>query len=76
MGCLKNDFKPNMSGKFQYIILGVVLMVWGASIIIDPIHYSSKFTYTWDFTEIKWSLGGLLAILGGYFVVSSLLKKK
>ena len=63
-----------MSGKFQYIILGVVLMVWGTSIIIDPIRYSSKFTYTWDFTEIKWYLGGLLVILGSYFVVSSLLK--
>jgi len=71
-----NAFKPNMSAKFQYLILGVVLMVWGASIIIDPIHYSSKFTYTWDFNEIKWYFGGFLFSLGGYFVVSSLLKKK
>jgi hypothetical protein len=65
-----------MSAKFPYVILGAALMAWGASIIIDPIYYSSRFTYTWDFTEIKWYFGGLLVILGGYFVVSSLLKKK
>jgi hypothetical protein len=57
-------------------MLGAALVIWGASIIIDPVHYSSKFNFTWDFTEIKWYFGGLLVILGGYFVVSSLSKKE
>jgi len=40
--------------KIPYIILGIALVAWDGSIIIDPIHFSSKFQYTWDFSEMKW----------------------
>ncbi len=65
-----------MRYKIQYIILGVAMIAYGSSIIIDPIHCSSKFQYTLDFTEIKWYFGGVLVLLGGFFVFSSLKKKK
>jgi len=64
-----------MNYKIPYIILGIALVAWGGSIIIDRIHYSNKFQYTWDFSEIKWYFGGALILLGGYFVASSLIKE-
>jgi len=65
-----------MGSIFQYILLGIAMVAWGISIIIDPVYYTSKFRYTWDFTEIKWYFGGFLVLFGGYFVVSSFFKKK
>ena len=64
-----------MSAKITYIILGVSLILIGVMMIIDPIFYSTKYNYTWDFTEVKWPLGCFLVILGSYFLVSNLKKK-
>ena len=65
-----------MDSKIWPTILGISLAVWGTSIIIDPIYYSSQYRYTFDFTDIKWVFGGFLVILGICFVFTTLLKKK
>jgi len=64
-----------VNSKIIYIVLGVALVMWGASIIIDPVQYSSKYSYTWDFTDIRWFFGGFIVVLGAYLIVLSLSKK-
>ena len=61
--------------KITFRILGCVLILWGISICFDPVHYSGRFDYYFDFTEIKWPLGGGLIILGAFFIWSSFRKK-
>jgi hypothetical protein len=61
--------------KFWYILFGIAAGIWGVTIIFDPIQHSSRYNYTWDFTEVKWPLGGFLIILGSYILISSLRKK-
>ncbi len=64
-----------MNNNWQYIILGIILIIWGVSIIYDPVYYSSKYQLTWDFTEVKWPFGGFISVLGGCFLIYSLKKK-
>jgi hypothetical protein len=59
----------------SYIILGILLGLFGFGIIINPSIYHSAFRYQFDFTEIKWPLGGGLIILGCFFIWSSFRKK-
>jgi uncharacterized CHY-type Zn-finger protein len=59
----------------SYIILGVLLGLFGFGIIINPSIYHSAFRYQFDFTEIKWPFGGGLIILGCFFIWSSFRKK-
>jgi len=65
-----------MSRKIPFIILGVCLALWGTRIIVDPVYYSSQFGYNFDFSKIKWVFGGGLIIIGSYFVISSIDRKK
>jgi hypothetical protein len=65
-----------MVPKWQCIILGVCLALWGAKILIDPVYFSNQFQCTFDFSEIKWVFGGGLVIIGSCFVVSSITRKK
>ena len=65
-----------MRQKFGPIFLGIVMAIYGVLTIIKPIQYSSKYSYTWDFTEIKWYFGGFLIVLGGLFIYSALRKEK
>lgn len=51
-----SDIKIN---RFLFIILGIVCGFLGISIIINPKFYSAKYSYYFDFTEIKWIVGGL-----------------
>jgi hypothetical protein len=65
-----------MNFKIQYIILGACLALWGTRKIVDPVYYSSKFRYNFNFSEIKWVLGGGLILIGSYFMFSSVANKK
>jgi uncharacterized membrane protein HdeD (DUF308 family) len=65
-----------MDQKIISIVIGVILAIFGVEIIIHPIWYSSKYNYTWDFTEEKWYFGGFWIVLGGYLIISSVFKKK
>jgi len=56
-------------------ILGCVLILWGTSIIFDPIHQSSRFGITFDYTGISIPLGLIVAALGGLFIWSTFKKR-
>lgn len=60
-----------MKNQLQFFILGIVLIIGGLGIIIEPVYFSSRFLYTFDYSEIKWFLGGILIVLGAYFAKSS-----
>ena len=60
-----------MKYQLQFLILGIVLILGGVFVIINPTYYSSRFMQTIDYSEIKWFLGGILVILGTFFVKSS-----
>ena len=62
-------------GRLFFILLGIVWGVFGILIIINPTFYHSELRYHFDFTEIKWPLGGGLIILGAFFIWSSCRKK-
>ncbi len=62
-------------GRLFFVLLGIIWGLFGFLIIIDPTFYHSRFDYYFDFTEIKWPLGGGLIILGAFFVWSSFRKK-
>lgn len=64
-----------MKAKLGTIIFGLIVVCWGASIILSPVHYSSQFNAYFDFTEIRWPLGGFLIVLGGWFVWSGFRQK-
>ncbi len=55
--------------------MGVILVLIGISIIINPKFYHSGYRYYFDFTEIKWPSSILLILLGGLFFGSSFRKK-
>lgn len=57
-------------------ILGCILILWGISIFINPLHYSSRFGRIFDYTGISIPLGLIIAALGGIFVWSTFRKKK
>jgi hypothetical protein len=65
-----------MDQKLGPIALGIGLIIFGVAIIMHPVWYSGKYQFTWDYTSEKWYFGGFLIMLGGYFIVSSLRKKK
>jgi putative Mn2+ efflux pump MntP len=56
-------------------VLGGVLTFSGISIWLNPSYFSSRFRITFDFTVIKWPFGGILIILGIFFIWSSLRSK-
>lgn len=60
-----------MKDQLQFFILGIVLILGGLGLIFKPVYYSSRFLYTFDYSEIKWFLGGILVVLGAYFLKSS-----
>lgn len=61
--------------RIGYIILGVLLGLFGFGIFLNPIIYHSGLHYNFDFTGIKWPLGGGLILLGCIFIWSSFRKK-
>ena len=58
-----------------YRILGCVLTLWGISICLDPIHYSSRFGVTFDYTDINIPFGLFIAAVGSFFIWSTFKKK-
>ena len=60
-----------MKDQLQFFILGIVLILGGVFVIIKPVYYSSRFMQTFDYSEIKWYLGGIFVVLGIFFVKSS-----
>lgn len=49
-------------------ILGFGLILWGISIWNNPIHHSSKFLITFDFTELRIPISLFLIIMGSLFI--------
>ena len=60
----------------MYLILGIILILSGVLVIIQPKYYSSKHHQYFDFTGIEWPYGSILIILGILFVWSVLRKKR
>lgn len=58
-----------------YRILGCMLILWGISICLDPIQYSSRFGITFDYSDINKPLGLFIVIWGGIFLWSTFKKK-
>ena len=40
--------------------------MFGFIVMVDPVHYDSKFNYIFDFSEIRWPFGIVLFVLGLY----------
>jgi len=54
--------------------LGATLTFLGVMFIYAPIHYSSKYSMVFDFTEIKWPLGLSMSFIGLFLLWSSVNK--
>ncbi len=63
-------------GNITFRILGCILVFWGISICLDPVHKSSRFGVTFDYTGVNIPLGIIIVALGGFFVWSSFRKRK
>lgn len=61
--------------KITFRLFGSILFLSGISVWIKPVSYSSRFKITFDFSDIKWPLGGGFIILGAFFIWSSFRKK-
>ncbi len=61
--------------RISYIILGVLIGLFGLGILINPIIYHTGLRYQFDFTDVRWPFGGGLIILGAFFIWSSFRKK-
>ena len=61
--------------RISYIVLGVLIGLFGLGILINPIIYHTGLHYRFDFTGIKWPFGGGLIILGAFFIWSTFRKK-
>ena len=60
----------------QYLLLGVVLIIAGFLMMINPEFYSSRFSMTFDYTNIKYPLSMMLITVGLLLAYSFLRKKK
>ena len=56
--------------RISFLLLGIVTLVFGASIIINPQFFHSGYKFVFDFSSIKWPFGGGLIILGALFIWS------
>lgn len=61
--------------RILYILLGIVLAVFGCAIIVQPRWHSSKYDYNFDFTGIHIPFGSALIIIGVIFIWSALRRK-
>lgn len=61
--------------KLFQVLLGILLCVFGASIIYDPIYHDTKHDFSHNFTEIKWPFGLFLIFIGIGFLYSSIRRK-
>jgi hypothetical protein len=61
--------------RITYILLGVLMGLFGLGIFINPIIYHTGLRFNFDFTEIKWPFGGGLILLGLFFIWTSFRKK-
>ena len=61
--------------KIAFRILGCIITLWGISICLNPVYYSSRFGQTFDFSGIKWPFGGGLIVLGAFLICTSFSKK-
>ena len=65
-----------MMEKITFILLGLALGICGVGVIVNPVYYSGRLDYTWDFTDVKWVFGGFLIIIGIALILTTLRKKK
>lgn len=49
-------------------ILGFALVFWGVRIWLNPMQYSSKYHWIFDYSEIRVSFSGMLIIVGILFL--------
>lgn len=61
--------------RISYILTGIMWIVLGISIIVDPIFYSSYLNKVVNFTGIEWFVGACLIIVGCYVILSSFQRK-
>ncbi|MFW6297878.1 MAG: hypothetical protein ACOC03_05170 [Desulfosalsimonas sp.] len=61
--------------KFLRITVGIMLILYGASILFNPIIHSDFYMMVLDFTDIKWLFGGVLIVVGSFSIWSSFRKK-
>ena len=61
--------------NFYFAVLGGSLIIFGLGTCIDPIHYSSKYGVTYNFTGFNVPLG-LFCIVIGLILVRTIFKKK
>ena len=57
------------------LLLGIVLILNGILLIIQPKFYSSKYHQVFDFTGMEWPYGGIQIILGALFIWSVFRKR-
>ena len=68
--------KSNESGDtFGEIGLGVSLIYWGITLLLNPIHYSAKYQLVIDYSVTGLILG-LLLILGGSTFIYTVMRHK
>lgn len=54
------------------MVLGILLIIFGIMIFIDPSFHSIAYDYTFDFSDHKVAFGGFLVLLGLGFLWTSL----
>lgn len=65
----------NGMNRILYLLLGIVLAVFGYGIIVQPRWYSSKYDYYFDFTGIHIPFGSAIIVIGIIFHLVSIEKK-
>jgi hypothetical protein len=63
------------TGRNFFILMGLILGIFGVLIIIDPAFYSSYLHQYVDLSDVRWQVGLFFIVLGVLFVGSSFRKK-
>lgn len=52
----------------ELLIVGIIIVIGGISIILNPTFYSTTYSTTFDFSGIKWPLGLIFILIGSYCI--------
>ena len=58
------------------ILFGILLILFGVIIILNPSFYDPVYDYKFDFSDIKWPLGILLILFGLAWTILALKKTR